>query len=73
MTMTRSRILIFSLFSCCFLHQLLPAADGSRVSITSNGYSDIVVAISPNVPQNLAGSLLRNIQVEAYMHMITVH
>ena len=63
MTMTRSSLLILAVFSSGLLHQLLPTADGSRVTINSNGYNDIVIAISPNVAENSAGSLLRNIQV----------
>ncbi|KAI9550565.1 hypothetical protein GHT06_005067 [Daphnia sinensis] len=35
---------------------------GGRVSITNNGYRDIVVAISPDVPQDKAADLLANIQ-----------
>jgi hypothetical protein len=57
---------ILTLFSCGLLHHLLPAADGSRVSINNNGYSDIVVAISPIAPvvrQNLAEDLIQNIKV----------
>ena len=37
------------------------AVDGSRVELINNGYRDIVIAISPDVPQDLL--LLDNIQV----------
>jgi len=36
----------------------------SRVSILSNGYRDIVVGISPNVPQDQATIIIQNIQVK---------
>ena len=36
----------------------------SRVSILSNGYRDIVVGISPNVPQDQATTIIQNIQVK---------
>ena len=63
--MARSSLLILTLFSCSLLHQLYLVA-GSRVSISNNGYRDIVVAISPIAPvvrQNLAEDLVQNIKV----------
>jgi hypothetical protein len=36
----------------------------SRVSILSNGYRDIVVGISPNIPQDQATTIIQNIQVK---------
>ena len=53
-------ITLLSIFICSF--QLHPSV-GSRISISNNGYRDIVVAISPNVEQDQAGDLLKNIQV----------
>ena len=35
----------------------------SRISIKDNGYSDIVVAISPNVPSDQSQLIIENIQV----------
>lgn len=65
------RLAIF-IFFCLQWHHLL-AASGigvdditllrSKVSITNNGYDDIVVAISPDVPQTQAQTLILNIQV----------
>jgi hypothetical protein len=37
------------------------AVDGSRVELVNNGYRDIVIAISPDAPQDL--NLLDNIKV----------
>ena len=53
-------ITLLSIF--IFSFQLHPSV-GSRISISNNGYCDIVVAISPNVEQDQAGDLLKNIQV----------
>ena len=58
-TMTRL-ITLLSIF--IFSFQLHPSV-GSSISISNNGYCDIVVAISPNVEQDQAGDLLKNIQV----------
>ena len=38
-------------------------AIGSRIAITNNGYDDIVIGISPDVPESNASSILSNIQV----------
>ena len=35
----------------------------SRVIITENGYSDLVVAVSPDVPSNQSQLIIGNIQV----------
>jgi hypothetical protein len=45
---------------------------GSRVSFINHGYRDIVVAISPNVPQDQASTLLRQIQVCQYLIRLKV-
>jgi hypothetical protein len=58
MTVCQHRPLLLLLFSCLSLH-----ASGSRVKITNNGYRDIVVAISPDVPSDQADDLLDNIKV----------
>ena len=36
--------------------------DGSRVSITNNGYSNIVIAVSPNIDKSRAEDILGNIK-----------
>jgi hypothetical protein len=38
-------------------------AQASRVTINENGYSDLVVAISPDVPFNQSRLIIENIQV----------
>ncbi|KAK4015728.1 hypothetical protein OUZ56_030702 [Daphnia magna] len=52
-----NRLLVLLIVYCSFGFAL-----GSRVSITNNGYRDIVVAISPDVQQDKAVYLLSNIQ-----------
>jgi calcium-activated chloride channel regulator 4 len=54
------RLLLLLLFFCLSLH----GSGSSRVNITNNGYRDIVVAISPDVPPDQADDLLNNIQVK---------
>jgi hypothetical protein len=54
-----SHLFLLVLLSCC----LSVHASGSRINIVNNGYRDIVVAISPDVPPDEADDLLDNIQV----------
>lgn len=37
---------------------------GTRITIQDNAYSDILVAISPDVPKDEASTIISNIQVE---------
>ncbi|XP_046647883.1 calcium-activated chloride channel regulator family member 3-like [Daphnia pulicaria] len=54
-----SRLFLLVLLSCLVsVH-----ASGSRINIVNNGYRDIVVAISPDVPPDEADDLLDNIQL----------
>ena len=54
-----------ALFLICYLQwHHLPIAVGSKVSISNNGYDDVVVAISPDVPEAQAPTLILNIQVK---------
>lgn len=41
-------------------------AQASRVTINENGYSDLVVAVSPDVPFNQSQLIIENIQVCVY-------
>lgn len=50
--------LLTSFFWCLSIY-----VSGSRINIVNNGYRDIVVAISPDVPSDEADGLLENIQV----------
>jgi len=62
----------FSFLFLCYgllLHQH-PVVVGSRVSFINHGYRDIVIAISPNVPQDQGYTLLRQIQVHNYSSII---
>jgi hypothetical protein len=59
MTVCHHRLFLLLLFCCLPLH-----ASGSRVNITNNGYRDILVAISPDVPPDQANVLLEKIQVK---------
>jgi hypothetical protein len=73
------RLAIFILLFCLQWHHLL-AASGigvdditlirSKVSITNNGYDDIVVAISPAVPQTQSQPLILTIPVLYYTSLI---
>ncbi|EFX75018.1 hypothetical protein DAPPUDRAFT_323732 [Daphnia pulex] len=58
MTVCHHRLLLLLLFSCLSLRAI-----GSRVNITNNGYRDIVIAISPDVPSDQADDLLDNIKL----------
>jgi hypothetical protein len=58
MAVCHHRLLLLLLFSCLSLRAI-----GSRVNITNNGYRDIVIAISPDVPSDQADDLLDNIKV----------
>ena len=54
-----------ALFLICYLQwHHLPIAVGSKVSISKNGYDDVVVAISPDVPEAQAPTIILNIQVK---------
>jgi hypothetical protein len=53
MAVCHHRLLLLLLFSCLSLRAI-----GSRVNITNNGYRDIVIAISPDVPSDQADDLL---------------
>ncbi len=37
--------------------------DGTRITINQNGYSDVLVAISPDVPKTDAVTIIANIKV----------
>ncbi|XP_046645406.1 calcium-activated chloride channel regulator 1-like [Daphnia pulicaria] len=58
MAVCHHRLLLLLLFSCLSLRAI-----GSRVNITNNGYRDIVIAISPDVPSDQADDLLDNIKL----------
>ena len=53
------RLILHLLLFCCTSLQAL----GSRVNIVTNGYRDIVVAISPDVSPDQADELLNKIKV----------
>jgi hypothetical protein len=53
------RPILHLLLFCCLSLQ----AFGSRVNIVTNGYRDIVVAISPDVSPNQADDLLNQLKV----------
>ena len=64
----------FSFLFLCYgllLHQ--HPVVGSRVSFINHGYRDVVIAISPNVPQDQANNLLRQIQVRNYYRSIKIY
>ena len=47
----------------CALVTELGYAGSSRVTLTSNAYSNLVVAISPDIPKTDANVIINNIQV----------
>jgi hypothetical protein len=47
---------------CCFSNYV----SSSRVSITNNGYRDLVVVISPDVQSDQAADVLWKIQVQSF-------
>lgn len=52
-------VLFFIICGLLFPHQVTP----SRVNIANNSYRDLVIAISPNVPQDQSTTIIQNIQV----------
>ena len=59
------------LFYSSGLLLFIPAIDGSRVELSNNGgYRDIVIAISPDTPQD--NNLLENIQVLSRLIILRV-
>ena len=53
----------FFLFALCVNSHLTAFVRSSSVSLENNAYSNIVVAISSDVPETLAEDILPNIQV----------
>ena len=39
------------------------SVDGTQITIDRNGYSNIVVAVSPDIPHDNAAEIIQNIQV----------
>ena len=48
---------------CTFSSWINVSTDATSISIDSNAYSNIVVAISPDVPNTWAELIIQNIQV----------
>lgn len=62
----------FNLFIALVLALYLTTANSTSISIANNAYSNIVVAISPDVPNTWSETILKNIQVKLSNYQIFI-